>query len=708
MKICIIGKSYPIEGGVSRDTFWLSYALANAGAEVYLVTNSQEVEQNYRIFNDSWNSNLPESPLRHPPSNLKIFYVSDLSKYNYIPWAKPFVTALASLATQAIEQYGCDMIYSHYLEPYGVAAHLASQWTKIPYGLRHAGSDVGRLMQAHQLRRTYEKVILSANFIFASESTYRRFVHLGVDPNKIHLHPKASLPTKYYSPDAVPLDINELVIEAQNTFDSLYGEKYIGINNKRFDPSRPTIGIYGKVGEAKGSYDLINALSKLKKEGLVFNFVAVTQGRISAIDHFFQKVYDSDISEFTWVLPFIPHWYIPNFIKSCTAVCFLERNFSIKIHHPAVPREVFACGTCLILSSEIAAKQSYQDKFENFKNVVLVDPLDEDDLSNALRRLLTSSSLAGDIGMNGYKSFSAGREDFEAYEQRIYNVFHNIKDNLESEKAIMSMAEMQSCLSRLYTDSSFRKLFYLEPDETIEDYELTGQEIQAIKSLDKQFLTRFANSLVAKRQKRFEFAYPMTFKLDYERIKRYFKRYYDLHPAKPYEPIDTQINDFGIFLEQTLASDESLPNYASNVVKYERLYYNAKFVPQLNETFENINMLRKSTNSTYPVNPKLSPGVIGITFEFPIISIIGKLQENIVPSNIEIKQSNLVFQQVESSLNPKVFEINDPTKQLIDLCNGILSVDDIVDELKRKIDQPNLKEAILPILQKLTTMNIIC
>jgi hypothetical protein len=104
MKLCIIGKYPPIQGGVSRENFWQTYALAQAGFDVHYTPGT---------------------------------------RHEYIPWANPFVTKLASIATDVIKAYGCELIYSFYLEPYAVAAHLASRWTGVPYGIRHAGSDMG-------------------------------------------------------------------------------------------------------------------------------------------------------------------------------------------------------------------------------------------------------------------------------------------------------------------------------------------------------------------------------------------------------------------------------------------------------------------------------------------------------------------------------------------------------------------------------------
>ena len=49
MRVCAIVKYPPIQGGVSAQSYWLCRALAEAGHEVHVVTNAEEVEQDYRL-----------------------------------------------------------------------------------------------------------------------------------------------------------------------------------------------------------------------------------------------------------------------------------------------------------------------------------------------------------------------------------------------------------------------------------------------------------------------------------------------------------------------------------------------------------------------------------------------------------------------------------------------------------------------------------
>jgi hypothetical protein len=43
MKICLVGKYPPIQGGVSARTYSYAHALARKGHQVHVVTNAKEV-----------------------------------------------------------------------------------------------------------------------------------------------------------------------------------------------------------------------------------------------------------------------------------------------------------------------------------------------------------------------------------------------------------------------------------------------------------------------------------------------------------------------------------------------------------------------------------------------------------------------------------------------------------------------------------------
>lgn len=408
MKLCFIGKYPPIEGGVSTENYWAARGLAERGHEVHVVTNAFEVEKPYRMQfyadDQSWLEETFASGgtlAVHPTSTY------DPRELTHIPGANPYVSKVAGIAKEVVDRYDCDLIFAFYFEPYGVAGHLVASWTGRPLAVQHAGSDLDRLMPNPYLAPTYQEVLRSADAIMTSGHHVRRFASFGVEPAAIFPRPGVAIqPRSVFKTEPEPDDADRVERRARR-MDDPDGDATI-------DLSKPTIGIYGKVGVTKGSFDLVEAAGHLRNEGLDFNLLAMTQGRV--MKRFVRAVHEHGVADVTWRMPFVANWRVPHFIRSCTAVCFLERDFPIAIHGPRIPREVFACGGCMILSREIASKQFYQDEFDEGNNVLIVeDPKQTERLADALRRVLRNTDEADRIGRNG----EAIRDAFQTYEESI-------------------------------------------------------------------------------------------------------------------------------------------------------------------------------------------------------------------------------------------------------------------------------------------------
>ncbi|HEY2295252.1 MAG TPA: glycosyltransferase [Thermoanaerobaculia bacterium] len=394
MKICILGKYPPIEGGVSASTYWLAYGLAERGHQVSVITNADEVEEAYRMRLSAGDEPLYAPVFPASGGSVTVFNTERPGpRMTHIPAHNPFATKLAGLATQVIRSRGCDALFAYYYEPYAVAAYLASSWTGVPWVVRNAGSDLDRLMAVPELGTAYKEILRAADGVLTrSSGLANRFLGMGVRGERLFQTAGYSPPAAFFHPGAPPLDVNELP-------KTLAPELPDG-GPKAFDPAQPTIGIYGKVGITKGSFDLLHALSSLRQEGLRFQFLALTQGQ--GFPELARAIRDLGLDDRTWALPFLPNWRVPSFIRACTAVCFLERDFPIKIHSPVVASEVFATGGCLILSGEIARKHATGEALVDGETILLVeDPKDHAELAGKLRRVIEDPAEADRIGRRG-------------------------------------------------------------------------------------------------------------------------------------------------------------------------------------------------------------------------------------------------------------------------------------------------------------------
>lgn len=334
----MICKYPPIQGGVSAECYWTAQLLAEMGHEINVLTNAQEVEDEYRI-------NLNPEDVKLLNGFRKVGLVRVISttadkRHVFVPQNNPSVSKLLSLGLELVEVEKPDFIWSHYLEPYGVVAYLLSKLTGIPYIFRHAGSDIGRLIFTSQLRTLHNEVLRNALFIMTHSSHHGRFLKLGIPADKLVRSVCTKLRPGLFFPISLPIH------------------------------SPMTLGVYGKTGESKGTGALLDSISLLKEEGFEVKIKMHWGGRDTA--GYLLRLRELGIEDVVEVNGFIPHWRIPDFIRSCGAVFFLENRFSVSFHHPSVPLEVVSCGRPIITTAEVANKPFYKKLLVDGENAFVI------------------------------------------------------------------------------------------------------------------------------------------------------------------------------------------------------------------------------------------------------------------------------------------------------------------------------------------------
>jgi glycosyltransferase involved in cell wall biosynthesis len=410
MRICAVMKYPPIQGGVSAHCYRMARSLAARGHQVDVVTNADEVEDDYRIWLDDSDIQRLEATFPNGGAVRVISTGRWESSRRYIPAANPFATKLAALATEEIRLHDADLVFSAYLEPYGLSAHLAASWTGVPHVVQHAGSDRTRLLDHPELGQAYREVLRRADLVVGDGN----LAGLGIPVNRIARIPRASLPPEF-TPDGPVADLDALVKE-------LSGSPWVR-NTAPLDADAATIGVYGKLGVAKGSYDLLKALSKLRGRGNRFNFLVLAGG--TERGRFLAAVDEYGLADVTWTLPFVPQWRVPSVLRACTAVCGLERDFPVEVHRPGLPMELLACGTCAILSEEVVRTQPRWPELRTGAKVVR-DPRDTDSLADVLSDVISNPAAAVAFGLSSASLFPASERDDlgEAYEQMFTTVLN--------------------------------------------------------------------------------------------------------------------------------------------------------------------------------------------------------------------------------------------------------------------------------------------
>ena len=376
-------------------TYWTAHALAARGHEVHVVTNAKEAKPPFRMLmrpNDWERCNGT-----YRTGTVTVHWTDPVDhSQTYIPMSSPFVTKLAATAARVHADRSLDVILSYYLEPYGVAGHLAAEMAGVPHVIRLAGSDAGRLWHHPQFEMLYDHVLRSAKVVIAGGQVAERARQRGIEPERIFGAGGFAIPEDIFCPDSRVLNLATLREHARSDPDfrhASWGE---------FDPGKPHFGIYGKLGQSKGSFALLRALHRLKSAGLDIGLVALAHGHSHIESSFRSQARKLGIVDRILQIPFLPHWRVPEFVRGCLAVCCLEQDFPIEFHGPIIPREVLLCGTCLVASTEVISKLGASERIVHGYNCIAIEDINDiDRLSASLAQIALDPEPAAVVGGRG-------------------------------------------------------------------------------------------------------------------------------------------------------------------------------------------------------------------------------------------------------------------------------------------------------------------
>ncbi len=161
MKICILSKFPPLQGGISAKTYWLACAYAKEGHNVHVVSNANLTEKVYTI------------PGCYPHiQRLEGVTIHEVDPD--LPWHIPnephSLARLVDTALQVVKQHEIDVIDTGYMVPYGIAGYLVHQIAGVPYVLRHGGSDIEKFLLQGRYSRLLEETVANAEVVITDQS----------------------------------------------------------------------------------------------------------------------------------------------------------------------------------------------------------------------------------------------------------------------------------------------------------------------------------------------------------------------------------------------------------------------------------------------------------------------------------------------------------------------------------------------------------
>lgn len=149
MNILFIGKYPPIEGGTSSAAYWRHNELKKHNIEFEVVTCISN-ESEYFIPCNCING--------------KVHVISERIPW-HIPYSQLYAEQLISKSLAVAGNSEFDAVEGSYLFPYGFAAYVVAKILDKPLILRHAGSDLHRIISMHQLDNILMKMSEEASVI---------------------------------------------------------------------------------------------------------------------------------------------------------------------------------------------------------------------------------------------------------------------------------------------------------------------------------------------------------------------------------------------------------------------------------------------------------------------------------------------------------------------------------------------------------------
>lgn len=241
------------------------------------------------------------------------------------------------------------------------------------------------------LNAVVPRSVRRATFVIAdSSATKEDLVHFyGLDPDRVSVL-LSGIDSQTFSPGPV---------------ESALLERY-GLN-------RPYILSVGTVQPRKNYSRLVLALSRLRQRGYDL-LLAIAGSRGWLNDELYTTLRQSGMADFVKILGFVPESHLPNLYRGAVALALpsLYEGFGFPV------LEAMACGTPVVTSNTSSLPEVAGDA------ALLVDPLNLDEIIDAIQRILDHSDLRQSLVTRGYAQARGFTWDESA--RQLYNLYSKI------------------------------------------------------------------------------------------------------------------------------------------------------------------------------------------------------------------------------------------------------------------------------------------
>lgn len=316
MKILLIGKYPPMQGGISSKTYWLYKSLEKKGFEFKIVTFQDD---KYSIQGFDSDSNVVIVNEKKPPWHL--------------PPTSLLADRLINSSFKTVESFDPDIIETNYLWPFSNAALMISKMIKKPFLIRHAGSDIQKFHGDNEFREIMGLYFKNASVVITNVTSRQLIEEMCYGSEKILCVPR-------YIPDPGVFRQND----TPKAYDILFAGK---------------INYYWK---RKGMMLLLEVIRKRKLKAL-FHIGGKYVNQV--LDLISSKGLDEDISVSSFVVP----EEMPSIYNASRYVWCWEEEGTIDDFSNIIWEAIF-CGVPCIINAEVLRKPETADIIRNFHRLI--------------------------------------------------------------------------------------------------------------------------------------------------------------------------------------------------------------------------------------------------------------------------------------------------------------------------------------------------
>ena len=157
MRVLLIGKYPPCQGGIAAKTYWMSRALSKAGVVFDVVT----------VVPPRYSCPVPADEARRQ----RVAAIDPVAAPWFVPEADLWTERLVAAGLEMAASSPPDLIEVNYLAPFGLAGVVLARQLGVPLLVRHAGSDIAKLLSWAPAARALSMVMESAACVVTPETT---------------------------------------------------------------------------------------------------------------------------------------------------------------------------------------------------------------------------------------------------------------------------------------------------------------------------------------------------------------------------------------------------------------------------------------------------------------------------------------------------------------------------------------------------------